>query len=105
MRTLTGRLADVGDVGWYGLPTCKVLALLKDYVSVIRFSNTMQCENQAEAIESCGEKCASLCRVYKLIMISRVPGYGHLEYLVPGYHVNHIKLLLINIVGFVNEYF
>ena len=44
VRTLTGRLADVGDVGWYGLPTCKVLALLKDYVSVIRFSNTMQCE-------------------------------------------------------------
>ena len=38
-------------------------------------------------------------------MISRVPGYGHLEYLVPGYHVNLIMLLLINIVGFVNEYF
>ena len=55
--------------------------LQKDYVSVIRFSNIMQCENQAEAIESCGEKCANLCRVYKLIMISRVPGYGHLEYL------------------------
>ena len=29
---------------WYGLPDRKVLALLKDYVSVIRFSNTMQCE-------------------------------------------------------------
>ena len=33
-------------------------------------------------IESSGEKCANLCRVYKLIMISRVPGYGCLEYLV-----------------------
>ena len=31
---------------------------------------------------ACGEKCANLYRVYKLIMISRVPGYGHLEYLV-----------------------
>ena len=41
----------------------------------------MQCENQAEAIESCGEKCANLRRVYKLIMVSHVPGYGHLEYL------------------------
>ena len=100
MRTLTGRLADVGDVGWYGLPTCKVLALLKDYVSVIRFSNTMQCENQAEAIESCGEKCASLCRVYKLIMISRVPGYGRFEYLVIEYHVNLNMLPLIKAIGF-----
>ena len=37
-----------------------------------------------DAVESCGEKCANLCRVYKLIMVSHVPGYGHLEYLVPG---------------------
>ena len=44
----------------------------------------MQCENQAEAIESCGEKCGNLCRVYKLIMVSRVPGYGQFEYLVLG---------------------
>ena len=69
---------------WYGLSHRKVQTLLKDYVSVIRFSNIMQCENQAEAIESCGEKCANLCRVYKLIMVSRVPGYGQLEYLVFG---------------------
>ena len=34
-----------------------------------------------DAVESCEEKCANLCRVYKLIMIGRVPGYGHLEYL------------------------
>ena len=33
-------------------------------------------------------------------MISRVPGYGHLEYLVLEYHVNLIMLLLINVVGF-----
>ena len=54
---------------------------------------------QTEAIESCGEKCANLCRVYKLIMVSRVPAYGHLEYLV-------LELLiwshhsLINWIGF-----
>ena len=100
MTSSSGRLADVGESRCNGLPDRKVLALLKDYVSVIRFSNTMQCENQAEAIESCGEKCANLCRVYKLIMVSRVPGYGRFEYLVPGYHVNLIMLLLINIVGF-----
>ena len=82
MNSYSGRLVDVGDVGWYCLPDRKVLALLKDYVSVIHFSNIMQCENQAEAIESCGEKCANLYRVYKLIMVRRVPGYGHLEYLV-----------------------
>jgi len=29
-------------------------------------------------------------------MISRVPGYGHLEYLVLDYHVNLNMLLLIN---------
>ena len=26
-------------------------------------------------------KLRNLCRVYKLIMVSRVTGYGHLEYL------------------------
>ena len=36
----------------------------------------------------------------KLIMISRVPGYGQLEYLVLEYHVNLNMLLLINVVGF-----
>ena len=35
-----------------------------------------------DAVESYWEKCANLCGVYKLIMVSRVPGYGHLEYLV-----------------------
>ena len=33
-------------------------------------------------------------------MISRVPGYGQLEYLVLEYHVNLNMLLLINVVGF-----
>ena len=69
---------------WYGLPDRKVLALLKNYVSVIRFSNTMQCEKSNGGDRVLWEKFANLCRVYKLIMVSRVPGYGHLEYLVPG---------------------
>ena len=51
-------------------------------------------------VESCGEKCANLYRVYQLIMISRVLGYGQLEYLVLEYHVNLITLLLINVAGF-----
>ena len=36
----------------------------------------------------------------KLIMISRVPGYGRFEYLVLEYRVNLNMLLLINVVGF-----
>ena len=63
----------------------KVLVLLKDYVSVIRLlKHHVVRETQTESIDSCGEKCVNLCRVYKLIMISHVPGYGHLEYLVLG---------------------
>ena len=56
--------------------------------------------NPTEEIESSGEKWANLRRVYNLIMVSRVPGYGQLEYLVLEYHVNLIMLLLINVVGF-----
>ena len=52
-----------------------------------------------EAIEYCGEKCVNLCRVYKLIMVSRVPGYGHLEYLVPGLSCESHHVTLINFVG------
>ena len=81
MTSFSGKLADVGDVGGMVYPS-KELILLKDCVSVIRFSNIMHCEKSTEEIESCGEKCANLCRVYKLIMVSRVPGYGHLKYLV-----------------------
>ena len=44
-----------------------------------------------------GKSAQTSAECNKLIMISRVPGYGHLEYLVPGYHVNLIMLLLINI--------
>ena len=56
--------------------------------------------NPTEAIESCGEKCANLCRVYKLIMISRVPGYGRFEYLVLGLLGESHHVTLNNFVGF-----
>ena len=48
-----------------------------------------------DEIESCGEKCANLCRVYKLIMVSRVPGYGRFEYLV--------LRLLVDLITLFNE--
>ena len=56
--------------------------------------------NPTEEIESCGEKCANLCRVYKLIMVSHVPSYGRLEYLVLGLSCESHHVTLINIVGF-----
>ena len=43
-----------------------------------------------------GEKCANLYRVYKLIMVSRVLGYGHLEYLVIGLSCESHHVTLIN---------
>ena len=86
MRTLTGRLADVGDVGWYGLPTCKVLALLKDYVSVIRLlKHPVVRETKRRRSSLVGKSAQTSAECNKLIMISRVPSYGHLEYLVPGF--------------------
>ena len=56
-----------------------------------------------EESKSCGEKCANLCKVYKLIMVSRVPGYGHLEYLVLGLSCESHHVTLINDVGFFND--
>ena len=47
-----------------------------------------------------GKSAQTSAECYKLIMISRVPGYGQLEYLVLEYHVNLNMLLLINVVGF-----
>ena len=37
--------------------------------------------------------------MYKLIMVSRVPGYGHLEYLVLGLSCESHHVTLINFVG------
>ena len=50
-------------------------------------------------------KVRNLCKCNKLIMISRVPGYGQLEYLVLEYRVNLIMLLLILILlGLMNTF-
>ena len=84
MTSSSGRLADVGDVGWYCLPRVRVSASERLCLGHPSSQTPCSARNQTEAIESCGEKCANLCRVYKLMMISRVPGYGHLEYLVLG---------------------
>ena len=94
MTSPSGRLADVGGVGGTVYPGLELI-LLKDCVSVIRFSNIMKCEKFNGGDRVLWAKCANLCRVYKLIMISRVPGYGHLEYLVPGlsYGSHHSKLI------------
>ena len=43
-------------------------------------------------------KVRNLCRVYKLIMVSHVPGYGHLEYLELDIIVDLITLNLNELV-------
>ena len=78
----------------------KELMLLKDCVSVIRFSNIMQCEKYNGGDRVLWGKVRKPLQSNKLIMISRVPGYGQLEYLVLEYRVNLNMSLLINIVGF-----
>ena len=52
-----------------------------------------------EVVESCGEKCANLCRVYKLIMIIRVPSYGQFDYLEVNYLLIS-SLYLMKLLGY-----
>ena len=81
-ETFHDGLADVGDCRCTGLSIGSG-DLFGNTVSRSSVSQTScSARNSMEEIESCGEKCTNLYRVYKLIMISRVPGYGHLEYLV-----------------------
>ena len=83
---------------WYA--RSKELMFLKT-VSRSSVSQTpCSARNPTEAIKSCGEKCANLCRVYKLIMISHVPGYGQLEYLEVNYWLIS-SLYLINVLGII----
>ena len=82
MTSSSGRLVDVGDVGWYCLPGVGVNASERLCLGHPFLKHHVVQEVKTEEIKSCGEKCANLCRVYKLIMVSRVPGYGLLEYLV-----------------------
>ena len=71
---------------WYGLPDRKVLALLKDYVSVIRLlKHHVVRETKRRRSSLVGKSAQTSAECNKLIMVSRVPGYGHLEYLVLGF--------------------
>ena len=68
---------------WYGLPDRKVLELLKDYVSVIRLlKHHVVRETKRRRSSLVGKSAQTSAECNKLIMVSRVPGYGHLEYLV-----------------------
>ena len=78
-----------------------MLALLKDYVSVIRLlKHHVVRETKRRRSSLVGKSAQTSAECNKLIMVSRVPGYGQLEYLVLEYHVNPNMLLLINVVGF-----
>ena len=85
MRTLTGRLADVGESRCTGLPTRKVLALLKDCVLVIRLlKHHVVRETKRRPSSLLGKSALTSTKYTKLIMVSRVPGYGRFEHLVLG---------------------
>ena len=74
-----------------------MLALLKDYVSVIRLLKHPVVRETKRRRSSVGKSVQTSAECNKLIMISRVPGYGHLEYLVPGLSCEsqHVTLKLI----------
>ena len=79
-----------------------MLALLKDYVSVIRLlKHHVVREIQRRRSSLVGKSAQTSAECNKLIMISRVPDYGYLEYLVPGLSCEsqHVTLK-INFVGF-----
>ena len=52
-----------------------------------------------------GKSAQASAESNKLIMISRVPGYGRFEYLVIEYHVNLNMLPLIKAIGFLMSIF
>ena len=79
-----------------------MLALLKDYVSVIRLlKHHVVRETKWRRSSLVGKSAQTSAECIKLIMISRVPGYGHLEYLVLGLSCEYHHVTSINIVGFV----
>ena len=79
----------------------KVLALLKDYVSVIRLlKHHVVRDTKWRRSSLVGKSAQTFVECNKQIMVSRVPGYGHLEYLVLGLSCESHHVTLINIVGF-----
>ena len=80
-----------------------MLALLKDYVSVIRLLKHHEVrETKRRRLSLVGKSAQTSTECNKLIMVSRVLGYGHLEYLLPGLSCEsqHVTLKLI-LLGFV----
>ena len=61
-------------------------------------------ELQGKQSSLVGKSAQTSAECNKLIMVSRVPGYGHLEYLVPGlsYESQHVTLKLI-LLGLLND--
>ena len=98
MNSYSGRLADVGESRCNGLLDRKVLALLKDYVSVIHLlKHHVVRETKRRRSSLVGKSAQTSAECNKLIMVSRVPGYGLLEYLVPEFSCEsqHVTLKLI----------
>ena len=77
-----------------------MLALLKDCVSVIRLlKHHVVRETKRRRSSLVGKSAQTSAECIKLIMVSRVPGYGHLEYLVLGLSCESHHVTLINFVG------
>ena len=72
----------------------KVLALLKDCVSVIRLlKHHVVRETKRRRSSLVGKSAQTSAECNKPTTISRVPGYGQPEYLALEYHVNLNMLL------------
>ena len=82
MISRRGGLADVGGSRCTGLPGVESKCCRK----------TMSRSSGHGCDRVLWGKVRNLCRVYKLIMVSRVPGYGHLEYLEVDIIVDLITL-------------
>ena len=83
----------------------KVLALLKDYVSFIRLlKHHVVQETKWRRSSLVGKSAQTSAECNKLIMVSRVLGYGHLEYLVPGLSCEsqHVTIKF-NLMGLFND--
>ena len=85
---------------WYGLPDRKVLALLKDYVSVIRLlKHHVVRETKRRRSSLVGKSAQTSAECNKLIMVTVSPVMDILSIQYLDYHVNLNMLLKINFVG------
>ena len=97
MTSFSGRLAYVGDVGWYCLPGVRVNASKKLCLGHKFLKHHVVRENKRRRSSHVGKSAQTSAECNKLIMVSRVPGYGLLEYLVPEFSCEsqHVTLKLI----------